>query len=130
MAEQITFLSLSNFTIGSTSDFHSNVCKLIDGATPAALHVEDLYPAYKTATGTLASVVNRPLGKPPYGFRLHRGVEESRPAARPGMWHDDQRGERLQEQPRDGQERGRRVSCPATCPVSGDRPPRVLEADG
>lgn len=59
MAEQITFLSLSNFTIGSTSDFHSNVCKLIDGATPAALHVEDLYPAYKTATGTLASVVNR-----------------------------------------------------------------------
>lgn len=59
MAEQITFLSLSNFTIGSTSDFHSNVCKLIDGATPAALHIEDLYPAYKTATGTLASVVNR-----------------------------------------------------------------------
>ena len=59
MAEQITFLSLSNSTIGSTSDFHSNVCKLIDGATPAALHIEDLYPAYKTATGTLASVVNR-----------------------------------------------------------------------
>lgn len=59
MSEQIVFLSFSNSTIGSTSNFHTNVCELIEKATPAALHVESLFPGYKSAADTLASIVNR-----------------------------------------------------------------------
>lgn len=59
MSEQIVFLSLSNSTIGSTSNFHTNVCELIEKATPAALHVEHLFPGYKSAAGSLAGIVNR-----------------------------------------------------------------------
>lgn len=59
MAAQIKDFSISHLTVGSTSDFHTKVNALIDTATAAALHIDALAPAYKTAAETLASVVNR-----------------------------------------------------------------------
>lgn len=59
MATQIKTFALSQLTIGSCSQFHSIVCRFIDTATPAALHIEALEPAYKSAAATLSSIVNR-----------------------------------------------------------------------
>lgn len=50
---------MSELTIGSASDFHTNVYKAITTATPAALHIEALVPGYKRLVDDLASVVNR-----------------------------------------------------------------------
>ena len=59
MATQIRSCPLSRLTVGSASDFHTNVYAAITTATPAALHIETLEPAYKTAVDRLCSVVNR-----------------------------------------------------------------------
>ena len=59
MATQIRSCPLSRLTVGSASDFHTNVYVAITTATPAALHIETLEPAYKTAVDRLCSVVNR-----------------------------------------------------------------------
>ncbi len=59
MATQIRTCPLSKLTIGSASDFHTNVYKAITTATPAVLHVEALEPGYKRVVDDLASVVNR-----------------------------------------------------------------------
>ena len=59
MAAQIKTFAISQLSVGSTSDFHTKVNALIDTATAAALHIDALAPAYKTAAETLASVVNR-----------------------------------------------------------------------
>ena len=59
MATQIRTCPLSELTIGSASDFHTNVYKAITTATPAVLHVEALEPGYKRVVDDLASVVNR-----------------------------------------------------------------------
>lgn len=59
MTEQISSFSLTNLTIGASSNFHANVCEAIDKATPAALHVENLYTGYKSAAETLGGIVNR-----------------------------------------------------------------------
>lgn len=59
MAEQIKSFGMSQLSIGATSDFHTHVYGLIEAATPAVLHVEELAVRYKQAKETLASVVNR-----------------------------------------------------------------------
>ena len=46
-------------TIGSCSDFHTQVNKLITAATPAALHITAQAPGYSEASALLASIVNR-----------------------------------------------------------------------
>ena len=46
-------------TIGSCSDFHTQVNKLITAATPAVLHVAEKAAAYSDSTALLASIVNR-----------------------------------------------------------------------
>lgn len=46
-------------TIGSCADFHHQVMKHIDTATPAALHIDDRVDAYEAAIAALDSVVNR-----------------------------------------------------------------------
>ena len=59
MANQIKTFSMSRLTIGSCSDFHSQVYKFIAAATPAALHIEDEAVAYKAVIDQLAAIVNR-----------------------------------------------------------------------
>lgn len=59
MAEQIKSFGMSQLSIGATSDFHTHVYGLIEAATPAVLHVEELAVRYKQAKETLAGVVNR-----------------------------------------------------------------------
>ncbi len=59
MTKQIKTFGISQLTVGSTSDFHSNVNALIIAATPTALHIEAMAPGYAEAVATLASIVNR-----------------------------------------------------------------------
>lgn len=59
MAKQIKTFSFSRLTLGATSDFHSKVNEKIKAATAAALHIEDLYPAYESLKIDLQDVVNR-----------------------------------------------------------------------
>ena len=59
MAQQIKSFGMSAMTIGSCSDFHTQVNKLITAATPAALHVAEKATAYSDSTALLASIVNR-----------------------------------------------------------------------
>lgn len=59
MTGQIISIPLSRLTTGSLSSFHNGICSFIEKTTPAALHIESQYPAYKTAAGTLASIVRR-----------------------------------------------------------------------
>ena len=59
MAQQIKSFGMSAMTIGSCSDFHTQVNKLITAATPAALHVAEKAAAYSDSTALLASIVNR-----------------------------------------------------------------------
>ena len=59
MAQQIKSFGMSAMTIGSCSDFHTQVNKLITAATPAVLHVAEKAAAYSDSTALLASIVNR-----------------------------------------------------------------------
>lgn len=59
MATQIRSCPLSRLTIGSASDFHTNVLAAITATTPTVLHIETLEPNYKQLVEQLASVVNR-----------------------------------------------------------------------
>ena len=59
MATQIRSCPLSRLTIGSASDFHTNVLAAITATTPTVLHIETLGPNYKQLVEQLASVVNR-----------------------------------------------------------------------
>ena len=59
MAVQIRTFAISQLTIGAAGNFHDRVYKAIETATPAALHVETLAPAYKAVIDKIASVVNR-----------------------------------------------------------------------
>lgn len=59
MAKQIRSCPLSRLTIGSASDFHTNVLAAITATTPTVLHIETLEPTYKQVVEQLASVVNR-----------------------------------------------------------------------
>lgn len=59
MKDQIVSISLSRSTTCSLSSFHNGILDLIEKTTPAALHIESQFPAYKTAVGTLASIVRR-----------------------------------------------------------------------
>lgn len=59
MAKQIKSFGMSQMTIGSCADFHHQVKKHIDTATPAALHIADKMEAYEAAIATLDSIVNR-----------------------------------------------------------------------
>ena len=59
MVAQIRTFGMSSMTVGSCSDFHNKVLHFIEVATPAALHIEEMLPAYKASAATLASVVNR-----------------------------------------------------------------------
>lgn len=59
MANQIKSFGMSAMTIGSCSDFHTQVNKLITAATPAALHITAQAPGYSEASALLASIVNR-----------------------------------------------------------------------
>ena len=62
MAEQIRTFAISQLTIGAAGNFHDRVYKAIETATPAALHVETLAPAYKAVIDKIASIVNRQRG--------------------------------------------------------------------
>ena len=53
MAQQIKSFGMSAMTIGSCSDFHTQVNKLITAATPAALHVAEKAAAYSDSTALL-----------------------------------------------------------------------------
>ena len=59
MKDQIVSISLSRSTACSLSSFNNGILDLIEKTTPAALHIESQFPAYKTAVGTLASIVRR-----------------------------------------------------------------------
>ena len=59
MKDQIVSISLSRSTTCSLSSFNNGILDLIEKTTPAALHIESQFPAYKTAVGTLASIVRR-----------------------------------------------------------------------
>lgn len=59
MAEQISSVYFGRATIGAVSNFHSFTKELIEETTPEALHIEGLFPQYKTASETLAGLVNR-----------------------------------------------------------------------
>lgn len=59
MNDQINKFGLSQLTLGATCDFHTKVNTEIQTATAAALHLEQLAPAYAAAIANLQSVVNR-----------------------------------------------------------------------
>lgn len=59
MATQIRSFGMSQMTIGSCSDFHSNMLGFITTATPAELHVENKIADYTASVETLSSIVNR-----------------------------------------------------------------------
>ena len=59
MKDQIVSISLSRSTTCSLISFHNGILDLIEKTTPAALHIESQFPVYKTAVGTLASIVRR-----------------------------------------------------------------------
>ena len=59
MQPQILTFGMARMSVGSCSDFHNKVLHFIEVATPAALHIEGMLPAYKASVATLASVVNR-----------------------------------------------------------------------
>ena len=59
MTKQIKSFGMAKMTIGSCADFHHQVMKHIEAATPAALHISDKMTAYEAAIATLDSIVNR-----------------------------------------------------------------------
>lgn len=59
MALKIKSFGMARMSVGSCADFHDKVVGFINTATPEALHIEDLAPAYIKAASDLSSVVNR-----------------------------------------------------------------------
>lgn len=59
MPNQIKTFGMSRLTIGSCSEFHTQVNQFINTATPAALHIVDEAASYAQAVEALAAIVNR-----------------------------------------------------------------------
>lgn len=59
MATQIRNFSLSRLTVGAASYFHHAVLEMIEASTPAALHVEGQFAAYKALCDQFDLIVNR-----------------------------------------------------------------------
>ena len=59
MPNQIKTFGMSRLTIGSCSEFHTQVNQFITTATPAALHIENEAASYAQAVDALAAIVNR-----------------------------------------------------------------------
>ncbi len=84
MAQQIKSFGMSAMTIGSCSDFHTQVNKLITAATPAVLHVAEKAAAYSDIYRQPPAVVHR-----------HRLACRNRPHARQCRRRHQQRDQRL-----------------------------------
>ena len=91
MAQQIKSFGMSAMTIGSCSDFHTQVNKLITAATPAALHVAEKATAYSDSQHGTPCVYRQP----PAVVHRHRLACRNRPHARQCRRSHQQRNQRL-----------------------------------
>lgn len=59
MSKQINTFSITQLLVGAHYDFHNDVYSYITAATPAALHIEELAPAYQALIKKQLELINR-----------------------------------------------------------------------